>query len=418
MADDAKLTGLGKFFVLAILVACFAGAYFLFVRPGALGGGAGQGSQPGPGGSNGPANTNPRAPSPGDATDATATPSVTIGIAYGTEKKRWLTWAVDEWKKTPDGRKIAVDLIPLGSIEGANEVLKGNTKINVWSPASSLYRHNLVGEWELRNAGANPIAKEEPIAFTPMAFVMWEERYQAFITKYGEVNFKTLGQALADPGGWKTIADKAEWGFFKFGHTHPNQSNSGLMALVLLGYDYFNKSRGLSMADITDPKFQEWIRKFQAAVSGLSNSTGNMMNEMVQRGPSTYDCLLVYENTAMEYLKNAEGRWGKLRIIYPPRNAWNDNPYYILNVPWSTPPQRQAAEKFLAYLLSEPAQSQAVVHGFRPANVTVPIKTPDSQFTQLESYGVRIDLTDVCEVPPAEVVTNLLLAWQRNRGPG
>ena len=36
----------------------------------------------------------------------------------------------------------------------------------------------------------------------------------------------------------------------------------------------------------------------------------------------------------------------KLKIIYPPFNIWNDNPYYILNVPWNTPEQRRAAKLF------------------------------------------------------------------------
>jgi ABC-type Fe3+ transport system substrate-binding protein len=418
MQGEGKLTFLGKFVVFVFLSACFVGAYFMFVRPsggGSGGGTTGRANDPPSGGgdSRTPADGGERG---GASSAVNGAPEITIGIAYGTEKRRWLTWAVEEWGKSPDGRRIGVELIPLGSIEGAHEILKGNTKIHVWSPASGLYRHNLVGDWELKNAGANPIAEEDPLAFTPMVFVMWEERYQAFVTKYQELSFKTIAQALAEPGGWKAIANKPEWGFFKFGHTNPNQSNSGLMALVLLGYDYFEKSRGLTMGDITTPAFQDWSRKLQGAVSGLSNSTGNMMTEMVQRGPSTYDALLVYENTAMELVKNAEGRWGRLRIVYPTRNAWNDNPYYVLNVPWSGSDHKAAAGKFREFLLSERVQSQAIVHGFRPANVQVPIVSPESQFTQLEGHGVRIDLPDVCEVPPADVISNLLLSWQRSRG--
>ena len=39
------------------------------------------------------------------------------------------------------------------------------------------------------------------------------------------------------------------------------------------------------------------------------------------------------KSTVKDYLKNAEGRWGSLRVVYPAENMWNDNPYYILDVP-------------------------------------------------------------------------------------
>ena len=44
------------------------------------------------------------------------------------------------------------------------------------------------------------------------------------------------------------------------------------------------------------------------------------------KGPSSYDAVFVYESVAIDYLKNAEGRWGALHIIYPAYNMWNDNP--------------------------------------------------------------------------------------------
>ncbi|MCA8919650.1 MAG: hypothetical protein KDB32_11270, partial [Planctomycetes bacterium] len=45
---------------------------------------------------------------------------IEIGIAYGTEKKRWLKEAVEEWKKTPGAQQVKINLIPMGSIEGAH----------------------------------------------------------------------------------------------------------------------------------------------------------------------------------------------------------------------------------------------------------------------------------------------------------
>jgi ABC-type sulfate transport system substrate-binding protein len=188
------------------------------------------------------------------------------------------------------------------------------------------------------------------------------------------------------------------------------------MTLVLMACDYHHKSRGLSMKDVLDPGYQAWMESLERGVSGMDNSTGNMMRDMVLKGPSSYDALFVYESVAIDYLKNAEGRWGKLRVVYPRYNAWNDNPYCILDAPWSSPDQRRAARAFLDFLLSEPIQRQALDHGFRPGNPSVPVKFPESPFVQLAPYGLQLDLSTVCEPPAPEVLNNLLASWQRSQG--
>jgi len=398
MADGPKLTALGKIFIVLFVVLCGGGAYYFFT--------------------NNSSNTKSKNPgSSGGMLDVITGggEQVELGIAYGTEKQRWLEWAVQEFAKTRDGKRIKVNLIPMGSLEGAHALLNGDQRIQVWSPASALYKDVFVQEWEVKYS-RNPIVREEPIALSPMVFVMWDERYQAFVQKYRVLSFATVSQALQEKGGWDAIAQKPDWGLFKFGHTHPNESNSGLMTIVLAAYSYHKKTKDLQLKDVVDVGFQNWLQGLERAVSGLSNSTGNMMKEMVLKGPSSYDALLVYESVTIDYLKNAEGRWGQLRVVYPEYNAWNENPYYIIEASWSSKDQRKAADTFLAFLLSEPIQKESLVHGFRPANPNVPVKFPDSPFVKYTDYGVRVDLAKICDPPRAEVVNNLLQSWQRSQG--
>jgi Ca-activated chloride channel family protein len=303
----------------------------------------------------------------------------------------------------------------MGSLEGARAVVAGDQRINVWSPASATYKDIFVQEWQTKYPD-NPIVKEEQLALTPMVFVVWDERYKAFIAKYGAMDLRTIHDALQEKTGWDAIAHKPEWGLFKFGHTHPNQSNSGIMSIVLAAYSYDKKTKDLTVADVVNGGFQQWLAELERGTSGFSNSTGNMMKEMVLKGPSSYDAMFVYESVAIDYLRNAEGRWGQLRVVYPEYNAWNDNPYYILNAPWSTADQRKAADAFLAFLLSDPIQRQALTHGFRPANTNVPIRFAESPFVQFAGNGIQVDLQKICEPPRAEVVNNLLESWQRTQG--
>ena len=391
-SDGPKLTALGKVFIYLFIIGCIVGAYYIFAGKKSL-----------------------------ESTKQAATsllgggPPVEIGIAYGTEKQRWLEWAVTEFAKTSDGKHIKVNLIPMGSLEGAHALLSGDQRINVWSPASAAYRDIFVQEWQVKY-NDNPIVREEPIALSPMVFVVWDERYGPFIQKYKTMSLDTVNQALQAKGGWDEIAHRPEWGLFKFGHTHPNQSNSGLMTIVLAAYSYHHKTRDLTLKDVLDVGFQKWLEELERGASGMSNSTGNMMREMVLKGPSSYDALFVYESVAIDYLKNAEGRWGQLRVVYPEYNAWNENPYYIIKASWSTSDQRKAADTFLNFLLTEPIQKESLQHGFRPANPNVPVKFADSPFVLYAGNGVQVDLQKICEPPKAEVVNNLLASWQRSQG--
>ena len=129
------------------------------------------------------------------------------------------------------------------------------------------------------------ILKEEHLAFTPMVIVMWKSRYQAYVTRCPEVSLRTFTFAMHAKTGWGRIAGKPEWGCFKFGHTHPLQSNSGLMTLIVLAYEFHGKTAELTGSDIMSPAFLEHLERFQSGVTGLSNSTGNMMEEMLTKGP-------------------------------------------------------------------------------------------------------------------------------------
>jgi hypothetical protein len=414
-SEGPSLTIVGKLVIFVFFAACIGGAAYWFLRTPPSGSGPSPARQDGS-----PAGATGSSPDP-----TPTSPSVTIGVAYGTEKRAWFTWATEQFAATDAGKRIKVDLIPMGSVEGAQAVLRGDDKakkINVWSPASAIYRPILTDEWGLKNASTDPIAKAEFLAFTPMVWVMWEERYKAFTAKHKELSFRSIAKALGESNGsWQAIRgltdeqQKAQqpWGFLKYGHTSPAESNSGLMTLILQGYDFAQKTSGLTLADVSNPDYLAWSKPLMKSAVASSNSTGNLMREMVQRGPSSFDVLFVYESTVIEMIPAAEGRWEPFRVVYPDRNLWNDNPYYVLNVPWSSPDQREAAGVFLEFLLAETAQRRALDLGFRPANVQVPVKGPESPFTRFASYGLKIDLPTMCDAPEARVISELQVLWQR-----
>ena len=166
--------------------------------------------------------------------------AVVVNIAYDTEKKKWLESAVRDFLKTPAGKSIKINLLGMRPVEGASAILDGpvpsafpHPPIHVWSPASTNDRKLLDDQWRLTHHG-NPILLAENVVRTPLVFVMWKQRHDEFIKKYTNLNFRVVAEAMSVPGGWAEIARKPDWGLFKFGHSDPRTSHSGLQMLVLM----------------------------------------------------------------------------------------------------------------------------------------------------------------------------------------
>ena len=404
--DQPKLTPLGVFVVLLFILGSIgAGVYFLVL---------GKEKSPEDEGPNNPTAT--AKTDAGNNQPSSNNASATIGIAYGTEKKEWLKWAHEEFKKTEAGKRITVKLIGMGSLEGGQAVVAQNKNIHVWSPASAAYTDEFRNEWKSKGNTNEPILSSDRLVMSPMVFIMWKNRYDAFTKKYGEVSFDTLRQALAEPTGWAAIDNHPEWGFFKFGHTNPNKSNSGMVTLLLEAHEFHKKSQGLAMQDIVNSDFQTWFRSLETkALRPFPSSTGSMVEEMILKAPASYDVVMAYENLALDWMDAAKSRTntGGFHLIYPERNFWNDNPYYILDVPWSSDAQRKAAQEFLDFLRSDRIQAEAVNKGFRPANLKVSMKGSESPFVKHAAAGVKLDLNNIVEAPKSDIIFNLRHSWKQ-----
>src|SRR5499427_9323612 len=112
MADGPKLTALGNLFIFLFIAICVVGAYYFFTNKAPW---SSPGKSAGPGG--------------GILDSFGSGDQVEVGIAYGTEKQRWLEWAVQEFAKTRDGKRIKINLVPMGSLEGAHALLNGDQRI-------------------------------------------------------------------------------------------------------------------------------------------------------------------------------------------------------------------------------------------------------------------------------------------------
>src|SRR5262249_48779077 len=163
----------------------------------------------------------------------------------------------------------------------------------------------------------------------------------------------------SSPRGWPAIGGKPGWGFVKLGHTDPNRSNSGLQALMLMAFEHFGKTQGITVENFLEPGFQKFVKEIEAAGPHFEASAGTLTSDMIRFGPSKYDIAVVYESLAISQLDNAQGRWGSLHVYYPPTTIWSDHPVILLDTPKLTKETRKAASELIAYLKSKDVQATA-----------------------------------------------------------
>ena len=353
----------------------------------------------------------PRAPLaifPTPVPQPTATPdpsrTVVVEVVYSTEKKQWLETAVDQWlatNPTVNGQAIQVQLRGAGSQEMVAQLEQGRIKPVVVSPASSS-QIKQINTASIEGA-PDRASNSQPLVFTPLVVIAWD----ASSGPGSEL------QSQADV--WPAIHDLAVDHYtsrsFLFSQTQPSESNSGLQAFILMAYAYHNKTSGLTVNDIQDDGFRRWMREYAQNIERFGPSTGTLIQDMIRFGPSRYSAIAAYESTALEYMDNASNRWGELQLIYPAANLWSDHPFAILDAPWVTPDQREAAQLLRDYLLSTEQQTAARQLGFRPVDSSIDLNGPDSPFTRYQEYGVQTQINTLVEEPAADVITALLELW-------
>jgi ABC-type Fe3+ transport system substrate-binding protein len=350
---------------------------------------------------------------------------VVVSVLYSTEKEAWLNEVITDFEATNptvDGHPVQIELEKMGSWEINAAVLDGTRQPVIVSPASSLQIAAMVDSSTVKfgNPIVNPADQTScrPIVTTPLVLVAWKERADVLWgTQPGKSLWKDLHNALTDPQGWAAL-NHPEWGYVKFGHTDPLKSNSGFMTTLLMTYGYYGKTSNLSASDIlSNTEYQQWFLETESSIGTFEYSTGPLMEKMVVYGPSTFDIVAVYEATAIEQAENAVGRYGELRVYYPPALLWSDHPFCILNTDWVTPQQTEAATLFIDYLTSEPAQQLALLkYGFRPVDAAIPLEQTGSPFDRYAANGFRADLSNLpdVEIPAGNVLNTLRDFWSRN----
>ncbi|HRE26103.1 MAG TPA: substrate-binding domain-containing protein, partial [Anaerolineales bacterium] len=181
----------------------------------------------------------------------------------------------------------------MGSIESVDGILAGTIEPTVWSPASSLYIASANERWRQSHSGDLVSGTPKNLVLSPVVIAMWRPMAEALGWPAIELGWADIAALATSDDGWAAYG-YPEWGRFKFGHTHPEFSNSGLSAVLAQAYAGAGNPRILTSDDMAQAT--ELMTEIQSSLIHYGTSTGFFGERMFDRGPSYLSAAILYEN--------------------------------------------------------------------------------------------------------------------------
>ncbi len=340
--------------------------------------------------------------------------TIKLLFTYGSEKKAWIKEVTQEFNgmdhKTAGGKKIHVEAEPMGSGEAVNKILDGESKPHICSPASDAFI-KLGNAWSQDRGAQELFGESKQLVLSPVVIAMWKPMAEALGWPEKQLGWSDILSMAKNEKGWEAYGHP-EWGKFKFGHTHPDFSNSGLISLLAEAYAAAGTTGRLTMDMIEKPETAEYIKGIESAIVHYGRSTGFFGKKMMKNGPSYLSAAVLYESIVVESYDPKHNLAQPLIAIYPKEGTfWSDHPVAVVERDWVTPEQREAADIYIKYLLEDRQQEKAMKHGFRPANLNIKLGSPID-----EAHGVDPDEPKtLLQAPKVKIIEAIRKLWKANK---
>ena len=353
------------------------------------------------------------APESKSAESAPPADALQLLFPYGSEKEKWINDVTDAFnrskRQTKSGKTIFVTAKPMGSGESMDEVLSSRMHAHIISPASAAFIK--LGNAQSRTqTGKDLVGPTQNLLLSPVVIAMWKPMAEALGWPAKPVGWADIIALARNPQGWAAY-NYPQWGRFKFGHTHPEYSNSGLISLLAEAYAGVHKTRDLTLADIERPATGDFVNAIEQSVVHYGSSTGFFGRAMFANGPQYLSAAVLYESMVVESYSQPNLAFPVVAIYPKEGTFWSDHPIGIVDRDWVTPEHREAADVYIRYLLDKPQQQKALTYGFRPASVDVPLGAPIDAQHGVDPAQPKTTL----EVPSVEVINRILGLWRTRK---
>jgi Ca-activated chloride channel family protein len=345
---------------------------------------------------------------------------------YGSEKEKWIEAVTPAFNKAaykiPSGERIFVETKPAGSGEIISDLLKEKEGrlAHVVSPAGGAFID--LGNYQAHEDGKEDlIGKTVELVRSPIVVAMWHDLALSIGWGRRPIGWGDIFDLAREPQQWRAAVQRSGADAFRFGHTHPDFSNSGLHTLFAEVYAALGKFEGVTRRDVTDHRteIEDYLRQVENAVVHYGSSTGFLAKKMSADGRAYLDAAILYENLVIEAnqafrAKDPSVALPQVVAIYPKEGTFpSEHPVGIVRRHWVTDRHRQAAEIYISYLKARPQQELAKRTGFRPTDPGIPISD-----VILPEFGVDASQPRLEIKPPQPAAYNVIAdIWSRSKRP-
>jgi len=336
-----------------------------------------------------------------------------LTFTYGSEKEKWINEATAEFNRaghrSSSGKPIYVRAIAMGSGEAIDEVMEGHRQPDIISPASAAFI-KLGNSQSQSRYGKDLISSTDNLLLSPVVIAMWKPMAEAIGWGKKPIGWADILALARSQKGWDAYG-YPQWGRFKFGHTHPQFSNSGLISLFAEVYAGSGKTAGLTLADVNKAHTADFLSGIEKSVVHYGSSTGFFGRQMFLSGPQYLSAAVLYESMVIESYSQNNLPFPMVAIYPKEGTFWSDHPIGIVEREWVTPEHREAAKTYIQYLLQPAQQAKAITYGFRPGSVDVPLASPIDAAHGIDPKEPKTTL----EVPTVPVMDAILNLWQQKK---
>jgi Ca-activated chloride channel family protein len=325
-------------------------------------------------------------------------------VAYSPEKELAFTALVEKFNEqgfeTPDGQKMRVEAVQLDPESMLDAVLAGDAAFQAMTPDSAVWLGQLDAAWRAQTGDETAAAVGETVryAVSPVVIAAWEG----------------LAREIGWPDrtiGWEDLLARAQ-SDPDFRWSHPSTSSaSGLLATLAEFYAGANKTRGLTVEDVTAQETLDYVAQLEKTVQyyGEGNEPA-LIEQALAEGRDFLDAFVVQEQMVV-YFNTHRRDQERLVALYPAEGAlWEDHPLALLEVADLTPYHRLTFAQFRDFLLSPESQQLVLRHGYRPADLSTTLDSPESPLTTDNGVDAAEPQTTL-QIPGASVVEVVRDAW-------
>ena len=314
---------------------------------------------------------------------------IDVRYVFSTDAEALLAPLIDRFNRVQ--HEVHVTPVPRASGDAEAALVARSEQPVLWTPASSLWgrllNHDVSAPWV---PGDSP-----SLVASPQVIAMWENLARALGWGERRIGWQDVLELATSGHGWAAYGHP-ELGAFKLGHTNPDVSTSGLLAVASEYYAVTGKRRALSLADIHRPKVRAAVRTIERSIVHYGETAADLTDQMDLYGQEYAHAVYIQETTLRTFNKKRKQATRLVGIVPAEGTFVADYPLMLLDAPWVSEKARAAAERFRAWVVPRITPALASANGFRPRRPA----------------GIRL-----LELPAPVILAAIRTGWHADRKP-